>query len=339
MSKYTLTSEDYETINTIQRITESINETYQKLLELDLQGRKAGEEYNRQIDYLKSSLKLEQNLYERIDTSTERLQAFIDYIKKENNVTYKPDFIDLLTNENIGNYERIIIKLSVKMTSRKDYITAVRIPEITKYTLSTKDYKEVCQKEEVDLLLQISLENDLLALFLTLAKTKIDKPHLDVEVKKELIRKIYRLSFFKENIERILINNNFNIPESALISNGFVEGFFKPLSKEIDEYRKKILINIAMNHINKIIMHYDHELLFLKIEFETLLCELISRSVLQLLDDDSIYSLNDSFHEFIESNNFLSMHPHETETIRLAISCFKSVKFDRQRVMKMTLKG
>lgn len=59
MSKYTLTSEDYETINTIQRITESINETYQKLLELDLQGRKAGEEYNRQIDYLKSSLKLE----------------------------------------------------------------------------------------------------------------------------------------------------------------------------------------------------------------------------------------------------------------------------------------
>jgi hypothetical protein len=225
------------------------------------------------------------------------------------------------------------------MTSRKDYITAVRIPEITKYTLSTKDYKEVCQKEEVDLLLQISLENDLLALFLTLAKTKIDKPHLDVEVKKELIRKIYRLSFFKENIERILINNNFNISESALISNGFVEGFFKPLSKEIDEYRKKILINIAMNHINKIIMHYDHELLFLKIEFETLLCELISRSVLQLLDDDSIYSLNDSFHEFIESNNFLSMHPHETETIRLAISCFKSVKFDRQRVMKMTLKG
>jgi hypothetical protein len=56
MSKYTLTSEDYETINTIQRITESINETYQKLLELELQGRKTTEEYNRQIDYLKSSL-------------------------------------------------------------------------------------------------------------------------------------------------------------------------------------------------------------------------------------------------------------------------------------------
>ena len=73
-----LSKDILENIKTLLAITDSINETYAKLKELEINNQKESKEYQSLIISLKSSLELEKSIYERFPKDLDILSN-IDY--------------------------------------------------------------------------------------------------------------------------------------------------------------------------------------------------------------------------------------------------------------------
>ena len=109
-------------IQTLLAITSSINETYAKLKELEINGQKESAEYNSTIESLKSSLELEKSIYDRFPNDIDTLNKIEYTISKSEsfwiNFNLKENLKAIINHNNLTNL-RIQLKLFNKMLTIK----------------------------------------------------------------------------------------------------------------------------------------------------------------------------------------------------------------------------
>lgn len=183
-----------EDIKMLENIIKSICVSYRKLYDYENKGLKNTDEYKKEIDNLKNSIGLEDQVLERIDSS-EEFEKIINYLENKYglkvgiNITTIGDEKESI-NARIANS---LFELQVKRATKT----------ISKDNFSGMVYVSALYQDIVNLALAIFYENKMLN-------------------ESEKIKIKYKLSMGVRNIERGLINNNFEIISHPFISSNLL---------------------------------------------------------------------------------------------------------------------
>lgn len=337
MTNYKLVEQDYEWLDKIIQTTTSIQTLYQKLFLLEVMGRKDTIEYTKLLDYLNIALEVEEQTYCSAYLDNNKSQALIQYIL-DNKVPdgFKNDFESILMldysnivlrrvlnnlNYNIAfDYERIKKSLS------KDLINSMR-------KLGIPNFQEVIfQAVYSGAELKRAFEKDILVGFLVFLDECVHK--LDYQsFKKDLLFVKYNMSFVYKFLENDMVNNKFVVPDVFTFSSTLVrdvtrtdDDFYGSLK---DDYGAKASIKQISALLQVSDADYDNgnEMI------TAILRECMLRSSFLFMSDEALLNLNEEFHDFVESREYLQEYPNNQISEDKIIKCFRSIKRDRNKLV------
>ena len=326
MVKYKLTKEDLEEFKNLFSITETIEEHYQTLEKLELEGKKETEEYRRELTFLKSILALEKSIYENFYANIEKTRALMDYLMENGKVESELNILKALINKPKDfKYQRIMQRLNSFLLNHKSYAN-IYIPELYKYLMSSSEYKKLLQKNQSSFLLQFTARADTNRIALTLIGRQLNNKFLNTEIMERLINTIYIYSFLFPEIEEILIQKGFQIPETAYTSLDMIKSTINLEKEQVDDILKGSYTMSAMILIKDLLKLFDSNYETKLGAYTGIIYSIFLRAILQFFDNETIMELNDKFHSYIDSEEYLEKHPTDTKSIEIIINSFKAYK-------------
>ena len=337
MTNYKLVEQDYEWLDKIIQTTTSIQTLYQKLFLLEVMGRKDTIEYTKLLDYLNIALEVEEQTYCSAYLDNNKSQALIQYIL-DNKVPdgFKNDFESILMldysnivlrrvlnnlNYNIAfDYERIKKSLS------KDLINSMR-------KLGIPNFQEVIfQAIYSGAELKRAFEKDILVGFLVFLDECVHK--LDYQsFKKDLLCVKYNMSFVYKFLENDMVNNKFVVPDVFTFSSTLVrdvtqtdDDFYVSLKDDYGEKASVMQIS-ALLQVSDADYDNGNEII------TAILRECMLRSSFLFMSDEALLNLNEEFHDFVESREYLQEYPNNQISEDKIIKCFRSIKRDRNKLV------
>lgn len=333
MSDYQLEVKDYELIKELIRITSSVEKLYRKLLELELSGKKNTTDYQNIVCEFKASIDEEKKVYEKGNLNLSKCGAIIDYIAK----TFLPDNFK-------ENTESIMMQ---------DYNNKVlrRILNILKHKaiLNSKSVKEMLPEEIPSLLYQIGISNpgeivsqainssvelnkafekDILNGFIVFLNQAINRKNNEA-FKKDLICSKYYISFVNPIIEDDMMSNNFDAPKVFYVGSRLVADLTQTDLKLYELLKNTYAIRKSTKQITKLLEMKDDEYSNPKNIISSILRQCFIRSTFLLMSDEVLSSVNNEFHDFIETEEYLKEHRNDHKGEENVIRCFKLIKYDR----------
>lgn len=232
MEKYTLKQEDFQDINILIDLGKSIKENEEKLIELEIQGKKQSPEYKSTLDCIKSTLFLEANIFRNIGANPAKISAIIAHlttasssvvgIDKQLSAIVNGSTRDLIT-------QRIILRLNEIMIN-------IDKEQINQGVLCiNKETKEASVISPLKMSkINIMIKNDLINTIIALLTQEISNPNNSADVISFLIKIKYYFAFVFKNLENDLINNNFESSSTAYwTSQNYAE--FLEIQKELHQ--------------------------------------------------------------------------------------------------------
>lgn len=178
-----------------------------------------------------------------------------------------------------------------------------------------------------------SMETELLMNFLYFLNIRI-KDENNLEIKKDFIKLKYFTSFIFDNVEKKMINNNFDINEIINYSDNAYTDI--PIDRKDFEFiRNYYNSEIIAENINTIISVSDLDIT--ENYPYILISESLIKSALLNINDEFMMSISSNFHDIIESKTFIEEHPYSNISEEIIINCFKRTRQDKRKVKSLTL--
>jgi len=219
MNKLELTENDRQDINILIGLGQSILENENKLAELEAKFEKQSSEYKSTIEALKSTLALEENIYARMNLTTEKIITILlelgDPLEATN---FHKQLSTLLTaNNNELCTCRIINSLFDRFINDEESA----LPNaIGCFSVNNRTGKTQQINPESIIKVEEAIKSDVFNTILTFVTIEADRCE-NYELRKKLIEKKYNLSFINPKVERSLIDQNFEIGELYLTGKAY----------------------------------------------------------------------------------------------------------------------
>lgn len=314
MSKlYSMNEEDYEIVNSIIQVTNSIDTLYKKLLELELKNLKDSNEYEKYIHYLNMAIELENSYYQKLSTNQGiKILNFLMYDKfPENNlsdiesiITRKKDDpiirrILVVLDSVLENYHQDIAEQNFKILEQDivfDDEELDKLPEsfiYDYYSLTDESYTKLLRSKCV---VDNSHQEEILKNFIVfIEEIKQDKDNS--KYLNELIKVKYDIAFNHKDVEYTLVDNNFNVDTSLTYSSNYsldILGIDEEIYKLLKDYSG---FKLSVNQINELLRIKDLDYEIENNQLTALLRHAILRSIFLSLSDDCISHINKQYLE------------------------------------------
>ena len=321
-----LTKEELETIKLLIAITESIKESYDKLINLEIAGKKETDKYKRCLDSLKISINLERSIYEKI--AIDKCETFLQYLYlNEKNYTSKEEKAIFDKDKNLI-ISRIMIKLKRKIIGDVNYVkSAILQPEAEAFLLEFKG--EIKRSMEYAIKIGPVILNDIFNCFLAIIKKSDNK---------ENIKSKFYTSFIIENIENEMLSNSFNVEDNPYLTASFLTNLYGIPDNNLKKILIYQIVSYYNNTLNTILFNEDKDLECSEVKDNISVRLSFLRALLIFLDDDIIMDMNAQFHDMIEDEKNSSIFNTREEIIEMILNSFKKVKKDRSIPKIISLK-
>lgn len=321
-----LTKEELETIKSLIAVTESIKESYDKLINLEIAGKKETDEYKRCLDSLKISINLEKSIYEKI--AIDKCETFLQYLHlNENNHTLKEEEAIFDKDKNLI-LSRIMIKLKRKIIGDVNYVKSAILPlEVESFLSQFKG--EIKRSMEYAIKIGPVILNDIFNCFLAIIKKSDNK---------ENIKSKFYTSFIIENIENEMLSNSFNVEDNPYLTASFLTNLYGIPDNTLKKILIYQIVSYYNNTLNTILFNEDKDLECSEVKDNISVRLSFLRALLIFLDDDIIMDMNAQFHDMIEDEKNSSIFNTREEIIEMILNSFKKVKKDRSIPKIISLK-
>ena len=268
-------------IQTLLAITSSINETYAKLKELEINGQKESAEYNSTIESLKSSLELEKSIYDRFPNDIDTLNKIEYTISKSEsfwiNFNLKENLKAIINHNNLTNL-RIQLKLFNKMLTIKN---AEFIIDVSDENILNK------QSSRNILLINATIIKDFLNTLLTILNFYLNDEKYYI-INDLLLNLKYGISFLYEEIEADFLENDFNINNILYWQANALADYYRLDREKLKAIQRGVVINFYEEKIDSIIrISLDSESDKQEI-FDYTISEILIRASLLLLGEKTV---------------------------------------------------
>lgn len=210
MEKYTLKSEDYQDINILIDLGKSIKENVEKLIKLEIEGKKQNSEYKSTLECIKSTMFLENNVLSRIGTNPEKITSIISHLLFDPTHIMEVDK-QLTVIANGSSKDLIIHRIALRLN--ENMVNANNKPNNLKGRNPIQSGNMITSSNQVKL--NLAIKNDLVSTILVILNREIHNSNNSIEVINFLIKIKYYLAFVFKNLESELINNNFEAGSSV----------------------------------------------------------------------------------------------------------------------------
>ena len=281
MASINLNKEDYNIVESLINVSESLYENYIKLKKLEISGKKESVEYQKTINCLKTTLYLEESLYQKIENDKNSLNSLLNYFVSNplNDLTEEIK-VTLSNNQSDLIKMRIILRLITIKDKFLNHIKSV-----------TKQLK-----------VRTAVQMDILNTVLNILNRYLNDNNYQV-IFNDLFDFKYNLSFMYKFIEEEFLNNNFNINPDLYISGNLVaELNYVPINylQSYQNLFSKKLLDIYLFNTPKCSDNSDKK---------AILSEIISRACLIFIDEITIEKLRgilEKYYELklLENNNY-----------------------------------
>lgn len=243
MRKHQFTSEDYDLLKMLLTVTKTIKLIYDDLCNLEINNKKDSDAYKELINALKYHIHREEELYQEISTSIERLYAFSDYLFPHGQAEFE-DEVEMLKRDRLD--EIIKIRLSARLN---DLINNYNFeddleeelediaPDEMAFIEEDIDYDEEYKK---DVALEAAIVKDISNTILAILNKYLDnKEYSDIQDK--LIKFKYNYSYIYKSIEYSILENNFEISQVLYWEN--------PLVSDVQKRDRKDTLSVLRKYI------------------------------------------------------------------------------------------
>lgn len=336
MQGYVFTNGDFIQIENLIKVTSSIDSIYRKLYDLEINGRKYTEEYNKLIEELKISIEIEKKQYKDCNLNYWKCVAWnyyflnkkvpIDFTNNIENVMeqdYNYRIIRRILNtlENIMNLDFKSIKRALPLDIEK------KLKQLGIYNNDKFLSKLVDSSSEVIYSLELDILNAYLN-FLEEFKTKNEYEYL----KKELINSKYNLSFIKKKIESDMISNNFEVSDTIYINSKFYADLVYLDFKSYNDLRNSYGEEKVINQIIKLLEIGDMDYSDSNKICTSVLRQCLIRAILLTMENDMISKINSKYCKYIQDNKYMQKHSDDRISRQLIDNCFNNIEKDREKV-------
>lgn len=311
-------------VKSLMAVLNSIDDLYNKLFDLELQGFKDGEEYRKHLEYLKLTLEVKDKYYNSL-TSVQKLEILI---KINNNYSFNNIFNCLI---NLDKIDRIKARLVSKLSEEINIVD-----QKTLLNILPKEFIDYFVYKDKGLLrnliiastkIESSFQEDLLSIYLSFLKDTMYSNNYSRYLP-ELLKMKYDLSFINENIENLLLINNFEIKDNVIIQSEVIYNMLGLDDLLFNFLKNGFGIKIFNEQLDNLLMIKDNDYFEDNNKITSLLRTALFRSSFLFINDDVITDFFDqhkvifNFENSAESNNLSKM---------IILNTFENAKSDRER--------
>lgn len=225
----TMSKKDLENLDSLYEISGIIKDIYKKLILLDTNNKKNSNRYEKLLAYLKEILIIEDGIYNSLNFDFAKCDLWASYIKEKMLSKFKSD--DLLIDGNIDNFEyrRIYYMICYIRNLKINNMTDLSMLGIKIEHISIGDKEEANKKLNDYISVSSKLTNaymeDYYSTMLLFLEESINK-ETNKDIKAKLIERKYYISYFYKNIEKVMISNNFILPNQIYSNSKMLMSIF-----------------------------------------------------------------------------------------------------------------
>ena len=339
MTTYELTTLDIEKLKDLIKITNSLNNLYNDLEELDINGERESSLYSKKIEYLKITREVEENKYLELELTKEKAKALSFYILKE---LIKKDFYNNINSIVNKDYENRILRriLNNLLKEYLKYKVNINIQSLEnslelEKVKNSKFISELSNFINNNMQVQNNFEEEMVMFYIEFLENAIENEKNPL-IKKELTKSKYFSSFIFRTIETSILETNFL--KSPIVVNSLFEAGLHDISKErYDALRGSFALPYAISEIIKILEVKDNLYQDINVRSLNKIRQYFLRAIFLFMDDDTLEEINLSFHETLESEEYRKIHKEDIIGESLIKDCFKRIDTDRLEIEKLTL--
>ncbi len=335
MNKSKLQEKDYEFVRDVLKTTASVDYLYQKLCELENLGLRESEEYKKNSEYLEIALEVEQNHYRNKVFTLSQLLLLMEYCQKEFPAEEILSDIDFLIGH---NYQTRILKRITNSLINKMLPSTTELKEILpSEILSIMEYldkKNIDEKTRQNFKFGKGLhdlfENDIFNTFLSqLEHYANDQNHQ--EMRSKLIEAKYNLAFINHDIEVNMLATNFQTWD-FLYMRSKIAAQSMGINLQIHDFLQKLKASEkAIMQIHEILNVSDSDYMNKDVSLTVLLRTLYMKSAFLYMDSEQLIELNDHFHEYISSDEYISIHRHDYKSENTIAQAFREIDNEKSQ--------
>ena len=146
-----------------------------------------------------------------------------------------------------------------------------------------------------------------------------------------LLRSKYYLAYINPSLEEGLLSNGFEIPETFYSGAQFAANITGTNNLALEMMQDVYGFPIAIENIGELLTTSDEELMDYNKATTAILRQCILRSLFLYLSTDRIKTLNVSFQQLLDDDDYKGMHPDGQKSEELIAECFEAADRDREK--------
>lgn len=331
-----------EKLNELKDISDMIRTSYIKLEKLEIDGKQNTKKYYETIEYLKSQIEMEENVYRKYCLNYKDAHSLAIIVKKE---LFNKNELGSLKSLTAENNSILNGKFDDALERRILYKLIEYMGKDTNGTLN-----QIINKEPVLAILSNidpSIENELEKTSLISSSIKYDTYILVLKyleeyinndkyksIRNTLIKIKYNILYTKTITEYSLINNSFNIPKDITLTSKLVCEYNN------DNYQMYIDVLLADNVINIMndIASLDNERINNTEDINTIMKICFFKAYITLLSEEIIEALESGYIEYINKPEYKKYCYNFKITEDIIFSILNNSKEYKQNINRFTLK-
>ncbi len=332
-----LNQTENQNIEQLIKITSSVDNLYKRLAELEISGQKESEEYEKNMEYLRITLEVEEQCYQDLKANN-NLFDIIKYIL--NNKIPNPDIPDL-ENIVLGHTDnRVNVRILKKLQNMVQF-TRENLLSMFHINLQSdvgKRFKETVSLDKVIAGIQTgnSIDIDCFNMFLSLVEESKIQENSET-FKRKLSEVKYEVAFIVPDVEQNMINQNFVVKSSAALGSDVTAKIFGISNSE---YQSKKLVFGAIlfeKQITKLFELNDSDYENEDVFFSASLRQLLMRTSFLFMDDKIVKDMKEDFQKTILSKKYLEAHEHNRISEAVISQAFIKSTSDKDKHVQVSL--
>ncbi len=337
-----LTKQDFEWLEGIIQTTSSIESLYKKLYDLEINGQKDTKEYTKLLDYLSIAVSVEDKIYKEANLDYSKCMALSDYIIGDRIPSGFVNDMESIMTQNYNNrvLRRILSILIHRMTSDYSSVREMLPSEVIYFMRQSgvvNPEQHLLQAIRSNIAVQEAFERETIGGFMIFLQEAINKRDYR-NLQEYLICSKYNMSFINKNIEMDMRIDRFEITGILYYDSWLVADLNQMDLNLCRLLREYYGVSKSTEQIAEIIGMRDTDYLVPVKNVMSILRQCLMRSAFLLMGDDAISDVNSSFHDLVESREYLERHSEDCISEQAIINCFKGIRRDRNKFKSLSLK-
>lgn len=338
MNLTNFTIEELSQLEKLLQVSNNVGIIIDKLCILELNNQKDSILYNQTILEFTRLVNIENETYQNANLDYQQCYKFARLLSAQiNTEMFDTKPTNSFKNQNNKTIKRVINILISIMQQDKNFNQSIITDEFIETLSKLTNYitkNDLIQGLEHNIKIQSSLDTDINSIFISILEELITQ-RIYQQYKKELIKAKYCFATSNKELEILLIENKFSIPNIIYINSKIINELLKEEELSYNIIRYTELKIRAQIEINKLLNIKDNEYNNPEKYIHTIISSCYLRALFSLMTSDEINDFNEEFHEQLDKLEDINNEISE----KIIINCFKSFNKDKKRIRILSTKS